>query len=66
MPKMKTKRAAKKRFRVTGTGRIRRSKSGKAHLMRGKRGSRLRRVKKHDMVKPSDEARVRRQLPNSF
>jgi large subunit ribosomal protein L35 len=63
MPKMKSNRAAKKRFKVTGTGRIRRSKAGKSHLMRGKSGSRLRRLKKNDMVDTADQKRIARLLP---
>ncbi|MDW8362744.1 MAG: 50S ribosomal protein L35 [Myxococcales bacterium] len=60
---MKTNRAARKRFRLTGTGRIRRPKAGKNHLMRGKRGSRLRRLEKNDLVDPTMERRIKRLLP---
>lgn len=63
MPKMKTKRAAAKRFKVTGSGRIRRSKAGKQHLMRGKPANRLRRLKKNAMVDPADERRIKRLIP---
>jgi len=66
MPKMKSNSAARKRFKVTGTGRIRRGKSGKSHLMRGKPASRLRRLKKNDMVNDSHEHRVKRLLPYDF
>ena len=63
MPKMKTKRAAKKRLKLTGGGRIRRSTAGKQHLMRGKSANRLRNLKKNSMVDPADEPRIRRLLP---
>ena len=63
MPKMKTKRAAAKRFKVTGGGRIRRATAGKQHMMRGKSANRLRKLKKNSMVDSSDEARIRRLLP---
>jgi large subunit ribosomal protein L35 len=63
MPKMKTKRAAKKRFKLTGGGRIRRSTAGKQHLMRGKSANRLRNLKKNSLVDPADEPRIRRLLP---
>jgi large subunit ribosomal protein L35 len=63
MPKMKSNRAASKRFKMTGSGRVRRAKAGKSHLMRGKSGRRLRRLKKNDMVKPSHEAHIQRLLP---
>jgi large subunit ribosomal protein L35 len=63
MPKMKSKRAASKRFKATGGGRIRRSTAGKQHIMRGKSSNRLRKLKKNSMVHPSDEHRIRRLLP---
>lgn len=66
MAKMKTKSAAKKRFRVSGTGRIRRAKAGKSHMMTGKSSNRLRRLEKNDMVDPADEKRIRRLIPYKF
>lgn len=47
MPKMKTNSSAKKRFRVTGSGKIRRSKAFHNHILEhksAKRGGRLRKV----------------------
>lgn len=66
MPKMKTHRAAAKRLRVTGSGRVRRGKAGLSHLMRGKSANRLRKLRKHDMVDPADEKRILRLLPYAF
>ncbi|RLB45631.1 MAG: 50S ribosomal protein L35, partial [Deltaproteobacteria bacterium] len=63
MPKMKTNRAAAKRLRVSGSGRVRRAKAGKSHLMRGKSARRLRRLEKHDMVDKSDQKRMKRLIP---
>ncbi len=63
MPKMKTNRAAAKRLRVTGSGRVRRAKAGKSHLMRGKSSRRLRRLQKNDMVAKQDEKNAKRLLP---
>lgn len=63
MPKMKTNRAAAKRFRVTGSGRIRRSKSGLNHGMQEKSRKRLRRLRKNDMVHSAMEKRVKLLLP---
>ena len=63
MPKMKTDRAAAKRFRVTGTGRVRRSKSGLNHMMQEKSRKRLRRLRKNDMVERALEKRVKLLLP---
>lgn len=44
MPKMKTHRGAAKRFSVTGTGKIRRRKSNRSHLLEKKPSTRTRRL----------------------
>lgn len=62
MPKMKTHSGTKKRFRLTGSGRVRRPKAGKSHMMIGKNRRRLRRLRKNDMVHASDEKQVKRLL----
>ncbi len=65
MPKkMKTNRAAAKRFRVTGSGKIRRSKGGLNHGMQEKSKKRLRRLRKNDMVDKAMAKRVKLLLPN--
>lgn len=46
MPKMKTHKASKKRFRVTGTGKLKRSSAGKKHLNSHKTGKRKRQLRK--------------------
>lgn len=66
MPKMKTKRCAAKRFRVTGSGRIRRGKANKSHMMSGKAASRLRRLRFNDMVDKADAPRIARLIPYKF
>jgi large subunit ribosomal protein L35 len=63
MPKMKSNRAAKKRFKITGTGRVRRSKAGLNHCMQEKSKKRLRRLRKNDMVDKTIEKRVKLMLP---
>jgi large subunit ribosomal protein L35 len=63
MPKMKTKKAAAKRFRVTGKGRVRRPKAGGNHGMQEKSRKRLRRLRQNDMVHGSMEKRAKRMLP---
>jgi large subunit ribosomal protein L35 len=63
MPKMKTNRAAAKRFRVTGSGRIRRSKAGLNHCMQEKSRKRLRRLRKNDMVDSTLTKRIKLLLP---
>lgn len=60
---MKTNSAAKKRFRLTATGRIRRGKANKSHMMRGKSSSHLRRLAKNDIVAKPDEKRIKRLIP---
>ena len=62
MPKQKTHSGAKKRFRITGTGRVRRGKANKSHMMIGKSKRRLRRLRKNDMVDKADEKAVLRLL----
>ncbi len=63
MPKMKTNRAAAKRFNKTGSGRIRRAKSGISHGMISKNRKRLRRLRKNDTVHEHREKRIKRLLP---
>ncbi len=62
MPKMKTSRSARKRFRLTGTGRIRRSKGGGNHGLRNKNRKRLRRLRDNDTAAPCVEKRIRNLL----
>jgi large subunit ribosomal protein L35 len=66
MPKMKTKRAAAKRFSASGGGHIRRGSAGKSHLMRGKSANRLRGLKKNQMVDGSVVQRIKKLLPGTF
>jgi len=63
MPKMKTKKAAAKRLRLSGSGRVRRSKAGGNHGMQEKSRKRLRRVRKNDMVDSTLQKHVKRMLP---
>ena len=63
MPKMKTNRAAAKRFKVTGSGRVKRSKGGGNHGMQEKSRKRLRRLRQNDMVSKSFEKRIKIMLP---
>jgi len=63
MPKLKTNKAAAKRFKVTGKGRVRRPKGGLNHCMQEKSKKRLRRLRKNDMVDKSLEKHVKRLLP---
>ena len=64
MPKLKTKRAAAKRFRVTGSGKkIFRRKANKNHLLQHKSSERKRRLSNLVLVSEQDEKNVRLMLP---
>ena len=63
MPKMKTNKSASKRFRVSGSGRVRRSKAGGNHLMQEKSRKRIRRARNNDMVDKTLERKIKRLVP---
>ena len=63
MPKMKTNKSDAKRFSVSGSGRVRRSKAGGNHLMQEKSRKRLRRARNNDMVDKTLERKIKRMLP---
>ncbi len=63
MTKMKTNRSAAKRFRLSGTGRIRRTKCGGNHGLSNKNRKRLRRLRDNDMVAHEHEKRLKALLP---
>lgn len=63
MPKMKTRRAAAKRFRVTGTGEFKRAKAFKNHQLEHKSPKRKRNLRKAALISSSDFERVSRMLP---
>ncbi len=63
MPKMKTHSGAAKRFSRTGTGKLKRNKSNRQHILTKKRTKRKRQLRQHDLVSSDDASRVRRLLP---
>jgi large subunit ribosomal protein L35 len=63
MPKMKTHRGAAKRFKKTGTGKIRRHKAYKSHLTGKKSAKRVRNLRKATLVSPGDAKRIAPLLP---
>ncbi len=63
MPKMKTRRGAAKRFRTTGSGRIKRTKAFRRHILTKMSRKRKRQLRKPGLVHPADEPRIRQQLP---
>ena len=60
MPKMKSNRAAMKRFKRTGTGKIRRRRAYKSHLLTSKSAKRKRRLRKGTLVDKTDYGRMDR------
>lgn len=63
MPKMKTKRAAAKRFRALGSGKFKRAKKGRRHILINKNRKRKRRLNEVALVHPADQKNVQRMLP---
>lgn len=62
MPKMKTKSSAKKRFKFTGSGKIKRKHAFKSHILTKKATKRKRNLTKAGLVHKSDEAGIKKQL----
>lgn len=63
MPKMKSHRGAKKRLKVTASGKIVHQRTGRRHLMFGKNASRRRSMRVKGVLAPGDAARSRPLLP---
>ena len=63
MPKLKSHRGAAKRFRSTASGRFKRSKAYKSHILTKKTTKRKRKLDTRTMVSPSDQRRVAQMLP---
>ncbi|HWP36221.1 MAG TPA: 50S ribosomal protein L35 [Gemmatimonadales bacterium] len=62
MPKQKSKSAARKRFRLTGRGRVRRMRAYKSHILTKKHPKRKRHLRHGTTVKVADERRIKRLL----
>jgi large subunit ribosomal protein L35 len=62
MPKLKTRRAVAKRFKVTGTGKLKRSKAYKGHILTKKTTKRKRNLRQADIVGKADAPRMKRML----
>ena len=62
MPKMKSNSGAKKRFTVTGTGKIKRKMAFHSHILTKKSQKRKRNLRESTLVDKTDEPRVRRML----
>lgn len=62
MPKMKTKASAKKRFKLTGTGKIKRKHAFKSHILTKKETKQKRNLTHSTLVHKSDAPNIKRQL----
>lgn len=62
MPKMKTKSSAKKRFTVTGSGKIKRKHAYKSHILTKKTKKQKRNLTHAGLVNKSDESNIKQQL----
>jgi large subunit ribosomal protein L35 len=62
MPKQKTHSGAKKRFKVTGTGKIMREQAGKRHLLERKSSKLTRRLTGEVEVAPADRSKIKKLL----
>jgi large subunit ribosomal protein L35 len=65
MPKMKTKKAAAKRFKFTGTGKIKYAKANKQHKLTVKTAKRKRGLRKLGVIKKSNVKQIKRMMPYS-
>ncbi|MDZ7722431.1 MAG: 50S ribosomal protein L35 [candidate division KSB1 bacterium] len=62
MPKMKSSRAAAKRFRLTGSGKIRRNKAYASHILTKKSQKRKRNLRKTGLVHEADAKRIKHMI----
>ncbi|MDQ1401719.1 MAG: large subunit ribosomal protein [Actinomycetota bacterium] len=62
MPKMKTDKGAAKRFKVTGTGKLRRRQAFMNHILEKKAPGRKRRLGREVSVAPGDAKQIKRML----
>ncbi|HOJ71621.1 MAG TPA: 50S ribosomal protein L35 [Syntrophorhabdaceae bacterium] len=63
MPKQKTHRGLAKRVKVTGSGKIKRSKAFHSHLLSSKTPKMKRRLSRSDTVHPADAKRIKKLIP---
>ncbi len=63
MPKMKTNRSAAKRFKVTGTGKLKRNKAYKSHILTKKSPKRKRNLRKSTITDQTNVKNMKKILP---
>lgn len=62
MAKRKTHSGAKKRFKITGTGKLMRQQAGMRHNLEGKSSVRTRRLNQDQVLSPADSPRIKKLL----
>ena len=62
MPKIRTRRGAAKRFKLTGNKKVKRNKAFASHILTKKSSKRKRNLRKADLVSASNEKKVKRML----
>ncbi|AUG57224.1 MAG TPA: 50S ribosomal protein L35 [Ruminiclostridium sp.] len=63
MPKIKTHSSSKKRFKLTGTGKVKRNKAYKSHILTKKTSKRKRNLRKSAVASDADAAVIKRLIP---
>jgi large subunit ribosomal protein L35 len=63
MPKLKTHRGAAKRFKITGTGKVKRRHAFARHILTKKTAGRKRKLSKATIATDADSPKIRRMLP---
>ena len=65
MPKMKTHRGAAKRFKRTASGKFKRMRRNKQHILTKKTTKRKRKLRQSDVVAAVDEKRLKQMIPSA-
>jgi large subunit ribosomal protein L35 len=63
MPKMKSHSGTKKRFSLTGSGKVSYQKSGRRHILVNKGQKRLRSLRRKGIITPAFEAKLKKLIP---
>jgi len=66
MPKMKTHKGAAKRFKVTGSGKIRKNSAFRSHILECKPSKRKRQLRHSEIVAPGDAKRMKKLISDAF
>ncbi len=63
MPKLKTRRAVAKRFKLTKSGKVKRAKAFKGHILTKKSRKRKRKLKRKSLLRKSESKKIKKLLP---